>query len=190
MLDDILLKIAKTTILNQFDNKYTIDTKNLLEKYPYLNNKGAVFVTLKSSGNLRGCIGSVEAHRTLFQDLVHNSFSAGFKDPRFNSLHVDELNNLNLEVSVLSEPKILEYKDFEDLCQKLQPNIDGVILKHELFRSTFLPQVWAQLKTPKYFLEHLALKAGSSLSLYEKHPEIYIYHVDAIEEKFDEILSI
>ena len=190
MLDDILLQIAKTVILNKFDDKHEFNTDKLLLQYPYLQIQGAAFVTLKSSGDLRGCIGSIVAHRTLLEDLIHNAIAAAFKDPRFSALHVEELSSLNLEVSVLSEPKLLEYKDFEDLCRKLRPNIDGIILKHDIYHSTFLPQVWEQLQTPKLFLEHLALKAGSSLAIYEEHPAIYIYQVDAIEEEFNEILPL
>jgi len=190
MLDTILLQIAKSSILSKLDKNYIFNKDKIVDKYPFLLQNGAAFVTLKSAGDLRGCIGSIVAHRTLLEDILHNAIAAGFKDPRFSALHVEELSGLNLEVSVLSEPKLLEYKDFEDLCRKLRPNIDGIILKHDIYHSTFLPQVWEQLQTPKLFLEHLALKAGSSLAIYEEHPAIYIYQVDAIEEEFNEILPL
>jgi len=126
----------------------------------------------------------------LFDDIVGNAISAGFNDPRFQPLSADEFSHLRLEVSVLSEPTILEYKDFDDLCEKVEPNIDGLILKHGVYQGTFLPQVWEQLPTPKLFLEHLSMKAGSYLSIYEEHPTIYRYSVDSLEENFDEVLQL
>lgn len=187
MLNNVLLQIAKNAILSNFDNRYTLDTEKILQEHPFLKKKGAAFVTLKYDKNLRGCIGSIVAHRTLYDDIVHNAISAAFCDPRFKPLHVDELSHINLEVSVLSEPTILEYKDFDDLCEKVQPKIDGLILKHGGCQGTFLPQVWEQLRTPKEFLEHLSMKAGADMSIYSQHPTIYRYGVAAIEENFDEI---
>lgn len=190
MLDSILLQIAKSAILNKLDPTYSFDLNNLLIEHPFLKKDGSTFVTLKIDEELRGCIGSIVAHRMLLDDILNNAVSAGFSDPRFNALSEDELSNLTLEVSVLSEPTILEYKDFDDLCKKIQPNVDGLILKHGIYQGTFLPQVWEQLPTPKLFLEHLSQKAGSFLSIYEEHPEIYRYRVDAIEGDFDEILPL
>lgn len=190
MLDAILIQIVKSAILSKFDNKHMIDSEKLLKKYPFLKKDGATFVTLKIDEELRGCIGSIIAHRMLLDDIINNAVSAGFSDPRFNALSEDELPQLTLEVSVLSEPTILEYKNFDDLCEKIQPNVDGLILKHGIYQGTFLPQVWEQLPTPKLFLEHLSMKAGSFLSIYEEHPTIYRYKVDAIEGDFDEILPL
>jgi len=190
MLDAILLRIAKTAILNKFDDKYVLDEESLLKEYPYLSKDGAAFVTLKYDNDLRGCIGSIIAHRTLLDDIIHNAKSAGFSDPRFAPLDNDELSHLNLEVSVLSEPKILEYKDYDDLLQKIQPNIDGLILQHGRYKGTFLPQVWEQLATPELFLQHLSMKAGANPNIYSEHPTIYRYGVEHIEDKFDEIEAL
>ncbi|MEA3331163.1 MAG: AmmeMemoRadiSam system protein A [Campylobacterota bacterium] len=187
MLDPILLRIAKNSILSRFDVEYSLDKKQLLHDYPYLDESGATFVTLHYDKNLRGCIGSIIAHKTLLEDIVSNAISAGFHDPRFNALSSDELSHLTLEVSVLSQPKILEYIDFNDLVKKVRPHIDGLILKHDGYHGTFLPQVWEQLPKPKDFLEHLSMKAGSNPTIYSQHPDIYTYQVDAIKERFDEI---
>jgi len=190
MLDAILLRIAKSAILGKLNNKQVLDKEKLLSEYPFLKKDGAAFVTLKYDNDLRGCIGSIISHRMLYDDIVYNAVAAGFSDPRFQPLSVDELSHLKLEVSVLSEPIIVEYKDFDDLCVKIQPNIDGLILKHDIYHGTFLPQVWEQLPTPKLFLEHLSIKAGSFLSIYEEHPTIYKYSVDSIEKSFDEVLQL
>lgn len=187
MLDSILLRIAKSSILANFSNNYKIDKKKLLQEYPFLNKYGASFVTLHYDKDLRGCIGSIIAHTTLLEDLIHNSYSCAFRDPRFNSLSMNEFSHLTLEVSVLSEPKLLEYLNLEDLTKKIRPNIDGLILKHGSHQGTFLPQVWEQLPDPIVFLEHLSMKAGSNPHIYSEHPLIYTYEVEAIERKFDDI---
>ena len=187
MLDKILLRIAKTAILHRFDSNYTIDKEKLTKEYPYLSNEGATFVTLDYDHQLRGCIGSIIAYRSLLDDLIGNAVSAAFKDPRFSPLHAEELSHLKLEVSVLTPPKLLEYDDFNDLCSKIRPHKDGLILQHGIYQGTFLPQVWEQLPTPQQFLEHLSYKSGASISIYNQHPTIYSYQVDAIEEEFDEV---
>ena len=190
MLDKILLRIAKSAILQKFDPSYTIDTEQLLATYPFLQKERAAFVTLNIDHQLRGCIGSIIAHRTLLEDLVHNAQAAAFEDPRFQALHSDELSHLTLEVSVLTPPELLEYEDINDLLAKVRPHVDGLILKHGLYQGTFLPQVWEQLPTPEQFLEHLSYKAGSEPSIYNKHPVIYRYTVEAIEEPFDAVLPL
>ena len=190
MLDPILLRVAKSAIMRQFDDSYKFDEKSLLEAYPMLLVEGAAFVTLKHKQSLRGCIGSIIAHRSLYNDIVHNAVAAAFEDPRFYPLSESELSHVEVEVSVLSKAEILEYEDFSDLLQKVRPDIDGLIINYNGSQGTFLPQVWEQLKTPREFLEHLSMKAGLTPSVYEKHPMIYRYGVDAIEEKFNEIASL
>lgn len=190
MLDSILLSIAKTAILKKFDSSYYIDKNLLLSKYPFLAQQGAAFVTLHYNGELRGCIGSILAHRLLLDDIIENANSAAFKDPRFMALSEEEFDALSIEVSVLTQPELLEYSDYEDLKSKIKEGKDGLILKHLPYQGTFLPQVWEQLKTKDEFLEHLSYKAGANPSVYEKHPDIFTYQVDSLEKKFDEVLPL
>lgn len=190
MLNNILLQIAKNAILSRLTGENPLDKEWLLDKYPFLKTKGAVFVTLKYEHQLRGCIGSILAHTTLLDDLMHNAIAAAFHDPRFPSLSTPELENISLEVSVLSEPILLEYTDYEDLLQKVRPHIDGLILKHGVYQGTFLPQVWEQLPHAKDFLQHLSIKAGANPSIYAKHPTLYRYEVAHIQEKFTEIKGV
>ena len=190
MLDNILLRIAKTAILSKFSAEKTINKNDLIQQHPYLDKNGAAFVTLEYNHQLRGCIGSIVARRSLLEDIIHNSISAAFSDPRFRPIDTSEFSQLSLEISVLSEPKLLEYDNFNDLVKTIKPNVDGLILKHGSYQGTFLPQVWEQLKSPKEFLEHLSLKAGTSPSVYNEHPQIYVYNVDAIEDEFDNIKPI
>lgn len=190
MLDSILLRIAKSAILSKFDHNLVIDKESLLKEYPFLGYEGASFVTLEHNSSLRGCIGSVIAHRTLIDDIIHNAKSAAFSDPRFLPLSSNEFDGLTLEVSVLSDPNIINYSDYDDLKNQINENVDGLILKHGVYQGTFLPQVWDQLKDKDDFLEHLSYKAGADPSVYTQNPQMYKYQVDSIEEDFDAILSL
>jgi len=179
-----MIDIAKDAIKEELIGKKLIDKQDLLKKHPELANKGAVFVTIEKRGNLRGCIGSLVAHRTLIDDLVANAKSAAFSDPRFPPLTLEEFesSDFSLEVSVLSEPKELPYKDTADLKSKIRPNIDGVILKQGNHQATFLPQVWEQLPRFEDFFAHLCHKAGLEPNCLEGHPQIYTYEVQKIKE--------
>jgi hypothetical protein len=190
MPDFILLRIAKSSILSNFESSYNFNKEKLLDQYPYLKEQGAVFVTLKYKNQLRGCIGSIIPHRTLLDDIIHNAINAGFSDPRFAPLSQEELEDINIEVSVLTTPEPLEYKDYDDLINKITPNLDGLILKYGANQGTFLPQVWKQLSSKEEFLQHLSFKAGLDPSVYRQNPTIYTYRVNAIEEDFNEILSL
>ena len=187
MVDPIVLRIAKSAILERFDPSHAIDKEMLRKQYPFLSQQGAAFVTLNYASSLRGCIGSIIAHRTLLEDIIHNARSAAFGDPRFEPVKEEELSLLTLEVSILTPPQKLHYEDFKDLQTKVTPYKDGLILKYGNYQGTFLPQVWDQLPKPKQFLEQLAYKAGANPSIYANHPDIYIYHVEALHERFDAI---
>jgi AmmeMemoRadiSam system protein A len=178
----LLIKIAKNAIESRF-NKKTIDKDKLIRENPDLKKDGAVFVTLKQHGRLRGCIGSLIAHRPLIDDLIENAQSAAFNDPRFLPLGKDELKDTDIEISLLSPYKELEYKDKEDLKRKIRPNIDGVILKLGTHQATFLPQVWEELPDFDLFFAHLCQKAGLRVSnCLSNHPTIYTYQVEKIEQ--------
>jgi AmmeMemoRadiSam system protein B/AmmeMemoRadiSam system protein A len=125
-----------------------------------LNEARGCFVTLHKHGQLRGCIGTIEPIYPLLECVEKNAQSAAFDDLRFSRLSADELNEIDIEVSVLSVPEALSFKDGEDLKGKLKPNVHGVILSRGAHRSTFLPQVWKQLPAKEEFLEHLCLKGG------------------------------
>lgn len=186
-VDPVVLRVAKSAILSAFDESLTIDKTALLADCPFLGKDGASFVTLHYEKDLRGCIGSLIAHRKLLDDIIHNAISAAFEDPRFRPLGSEELPHIILEVSILSKPEILEYDDFADLLKKVRPKKDGLILQHGVYRGTFLPQVWEQLPTPELFLEHLSLKAGTDPTVFAHKPTIYRYGVESIEERFEKI---
>lgn len=125
-----------------------------------LRQPAACFVTLKIKGELRGCIGSLEAHRSMVEDVAHNADAAAFSDPRFPPLREDELDGLELDISLLTPAEPIHFSSEKDLLSQLRPGIDGLIIEEGYRRGTFLPSVWEQLPHPEQFLQHLKLKAG------------------------------
>ena len=126
---------------------------------PLLQEHRGTFVTLTIDGQLRGCIGSLSAAESILEGVRLNAINAAFGDPRFVPLAGEELAEIAIEVSILSDPQPLSYSGGDDLVAKLRPHVDGVILGRGAARATFLPQVWEQLPQPESFLNHLCLKA-------------------------------
>ena len=155
---EIALKVAREAI-----KEYLISGKKIAPpKGGVFDKMGAVFVTLHTKTNkaLRGCIGSIIAHRPLGIDLVEHAIDAAVNDPRFNKLTADELDNVEIEISVLNEPKALFYQSISDLLNKIRAGIDGLVIRYENYQATFLPTVWQQIPQKELFLSHLCAKAG------------------------------
>jgi len=184
-MNDIVIALAKAAILVALNQPEDFDLENALKTYPALKENGAVFVTINTEPNeqLRGCIGSLEAYRPLYKDIISNAQSAALRDPRFTPLTLDELKHITLEVSILSEPKILEYTDIEDLKRKVVPLQDGIVLRYNGNHATYLPQVWEQLPKFDDFFSSLCLKANLTNNCLSDHPEISIYQVKEYKEK-------
>jgi AmmeMemoRadiSam system protein B/AmmeMemoRadiSam system protein A len=131
-----------------------------LDHPAWLAQPGASFVTLTLEGALRGCIGSLQAHRPLGVDVAANAENAAFRDPRFAPLTLQEWPRVAAEVSLLSPPEKAQFGDDVDLLGRLRPGIDGVILEYAGRRGTFLPQVWESLPDRRLFMQELKRKAG------------------------------
>ncbi|NPA03398.1 MAG: AmmeMemoRadiSam system protein A [Epsilonproteobacteria bacterium] len=183
---ELMLKIARIAIKEEFSGhkELTPEVKErLIQMCPELAKPGAVFVTINERSSLRGCIGSLVPYRPLIDDIIQNAKAAAFQDPRFPPLTPQEFDKITIEISLLGEPKPLEYKDIEDLKRKIRPGIDGVVLKLDGKQATFLPQVWEDLKDFDQFFAHLCLKAGLPPNCLEYHPQIYVYQVEKFEEQ-------
>jgi len=154
-----ILELAERSILHGLEHGAPLPITDGEQNAELIEN-GACFVTLKRGGQLRGCIGSVQAHRPLATDVAENAFRAAFKDPRFPALRIDELEGIELSVSVLSPQTPMAFSDEADFLGQLTPGVDGLIIEDAGHRALFLPSVWAQLPTPETFVEHLKLKAG------------------------------
>ena len=143
-----------------------------------LNTKRATFVTLQKNGELRGCIGMLEPVRPLAEDIAHNAFAAAFSDPRFPPLREDELEQLDIHISILGTPEKMSFNSEQDLVSQLRPNIDGLIMKEGNRRGTFLPSVWQSLAKPRDFLNHLKMKSGLPENYWSDSIKIQRYTVE------------
>jgi AmmeMemoRadiSam system protein A len=178
-----LLSIARSSIASQLRDK--IESQLDLASLPHeLQAPGASFVTLTIDGDLRGCIGSLEARQPLAADVQEHAGDAAFRDFRFSPLTEAEFPDVHIEVSVLSAPVPLKYTHSEDLPGLLHPGQDGVIIARGLRRATFLPQVWEKVPDPIDFLDMLCEKMGFDYDLWRRERlDVYIYRVESFEEE-------
>lgn len=157
-----------------------------LEKLsPRLREDGVAFVTLtRANGELRGCIGGLEAVQPLALDVIEHAAAAALEDPRFYPVRPEEVPSLQIEVSCLTRPMPLEYETPEQLPDRLCPGEDGVVLHNGFHRATFLPQVWEKLPDPQSFLNYLCQKMGAPSDLWRrKKLQVEIYHVEEFHEQ-------
>jgi AmmeMemoRadiSam system protein A len=138
----------------------------------WLQAHGCSFVTLRRDGDLRGCIGSLEAHRPLGEDIAANAVAAALRDRRFPPVTALELEALEVEVSLLTPSEPLPCTDEEDALRKIRPGVDGVVIEYGHQRATFLPQVWESLPDAPMFLRELKRKAGLPGDFW--HPEMRV----------------
>jgi AmmeMemoRadiSam system protein A len=178
----ILLEIARASLTQSVQGQAlpTLDLPNLPKA---LRSDGASFVTLTELGDLRGCIGTLEAYQPLAQDVQAHAMAAALQDYRFSQVRPDELDQIAIEVSVLTPKIMLDYDDAQDLIKILRPGVDGVVLQDGLRKATFLPQVWDQIPQPEHFLAHLCQKMGASPELWRrKHLTVFTYQVQEFRE--------
>jgi hypothetical protein len=143
---------------------------------------GATFVTITQRGDLRGCIGSLEAYRALSIDVRENAVAAAFRDTRFAPIARAELTRVSVEVSLLTAAQPMAFKSEDDLLAQLRPGVDGVILRYASYRSTFLPQVWKSFPDAREFLAHLKQKAGLPADFWASGIGISRYEVSKWKE--------
>ncbi|HEX6633068.1 MAG TPA: AmmeMemoRadiSam system protein A [Usitatibacter sp.] len=144
----------------------------------WLRATAASFVTLRDAGELRGCIGTVDAHRPLGDDVTHNAHAAAYRDPRFPPVTAEIRDRLEVEVSVLSARQPLAVECELDAARELRPGVDGVVLEYESFRATFLPQVWESLPDPLDFLAELRRKARLPARFWHPRMKVSRYTVE------------
>ena len=172
-----LLQLARAAIGEKLGRPAT-DAASLVR----LHEPGATFVTLTQQGQLRGCIGSLEAHRALLHDVRENALAAAFRDPRFTPLAMEEFEVTSVEVSLLTPAQPLAFRDEADFMAQLRPGVDGIVFQYGHHRSTFLPQVWESLPEPEQFMQQLKRKAGLPPNFWHETVSISRYEVTKWEE--------
>lgn len=180
-----LLNLARTEIAKLVNEPWK-GYKNitLATPSPEVKLVKGTFVTLTMQDNLRGCIGQIIPKEPIEKTIKQNAISAAFYDPRFPQLAKEEFNSIEVEISILSKPEQLIYNGAEDLLNKIQQNVQGLIIKLGGHSATFLPQVWEQVQTKEEFLMHLCVKAALSADEWKKGKlEVYTYTVEHFNEK-------
>ncbi len=178
----ILLKLARQAMESAVRGKRREPLE--LDNFPdNLRSNGATFVTLTREGELRGCIGTLEAQTSLAEDVREHAIAAALQDFRFPPVQATELPDINIEISRLTKPQDLDYETPGDLLAHIRPQIDGVIISDGWHRATFLPQVWDKIPEPETFLSHLCLKMGVSPDLWRsKKLRVQVYQVEEFHE--------
>jgi uncharacterized protein len=175
---ETLMALAQTSIRHGLCGE---EVKIDVEQYtPMLRAPGASFVTLQLAGELRGCIGSLEAERALAEDVAHNAFAAAFRDSRFSVLTWAEFERIRIHISLLSRSVPMRFASEADLLQQLRPGVDGLVLQEHWRRATFLPVVWESIPDPIEFLQQLKRKAGLSPDYWSAKITIERYTVESI----------
>jgi len=192
----LLYEGAKSSFIKKYFSNFVVETckKSILsglhQKIPQcentpavFNQAGACFVTLEKNGDLRGCIGSILAHRPLIEDLVKNAQNSAFSDPRFQPLKKDEFKDLSIDVSLLSEPEKMNFDNEADLLAQIKPFVDGLIIKDRNHQSVYLPSVWEQLPDKVTFLNSLKIKAGLPPKYFSSTFEAYRFTTEYIKSE-------
>ncbi len=173
-----LLSIARASIAQVFGQ-----SSDVAEDAAWLQEKAGCFITLTQNGQLRGCIGTIEAKQSLLDDVKTNAKAAAFNDTRFSPLTSEELNKTDIEVSLLSPMQALSFSNEQEALAQLRPHIDGVVFEYGDHHSTFLPQVWQQLPDVKEFIAHLKHKAGLSPDFWAEGVKLSRYTVTKWKEQ-------
>ena len=168
----VLLPLARAAIAREIGRPLVTP-----EEAAWLREPGACFITLTYETRLRGCIGTLQAHRALGEDVRQNAVAAAFRDPRFKPLTANEFDGVEVEVSLLSALESVRFTDERDALQQLRVGVDGVIFQYGHHKSTFLPQVWRDYEEPAEFIAHLKYKAGLPPDFWDAEVKLSRYTV-------------
>lgn len=180
----ILIRLARQVIEENLQLEPSLPVRDKELKDAVFQEYKPLFVTLNKKGQLRGCIGCLLGSEPLIEAVKRHAINAAFFDQRFSPVSTEEMDELTINISLLTEPQTLEYIDGDDLENKLRPGIDGVIVRDpSMGAATFLPQVWEQLPTVSLFMNHLCGKAGMPEDTWQhKHLDIQTYQVQYFKE--------
>ena len=176
-----LLDIARRSIEHGFSSGRPLEPE-LEPLAENLRQPAAVFITLTRNGDLRGCIGSLQAIDALAVAVANSAFNASFRDRRFSSIEAAELDEIDIEIAVLSPLEPIAVDSRQALLEILQPGVDGLLMEDHGYRSTFLPKVWEKVASPDEFLEQLMIKAGLPPGYWSDSIRFQRYHCHSFAE--------
>ncbi|OLA93954.1 MAG: hypothetical protein BHW64_05725 [Candidatus Melainabacteria bacterium LEY3_CP_29_8] len=184
-LFDIVKKSITYPLCENIKSKFTpqIEDYHLILTMPF-----ATFVTIYKNGHLRGCIGSIIPSSPIIEDIANNAYNASYKDPRFYPLVKEEFCDIEFEISILTPLTKLEFKNQDELLDKIKIDIDGLIIHDKNYQAVYLPQVWEHFKIEGFedkdiklqFLQSLKEKAGLNKDHFSDSFEAYIFHVEKL----------
>jgi AmmeMemoRadiSam system protein A len=168
----VLVPLARAAIAREIGR--TLATP---QEHEWLRQPGACFITLTYEQRLRGCIGTLQAHRALGTDVRENAVAAAFRDPRFKPLAPAEFEGIDVEVSLLSTLEPIVFADEGDALRQLRVGVDGIVFQYGYHKSTFLPQVWRDFTEAADFMAHLKYKAGLPPDFWDAEVKLSRYTV-------------
>ena len=179
-----LLKIARRAIQKYFQDEgiFQVEENELFQS---LKEKKGTFVTLWKNNELRGCIGNLESEKPIYQSVIDNCLASALLDPRFTTLKSNELDDIKIEISILSElKKLSNFTNYDSFLKYLNKYKPGLLIKKGAHQATFLPQVWENLNSAQLFISHLCAKAGLEKDEWKKMDlEIYQYNAEVFKEE-------
>ncbi len=176
---EMLLDVAAEAIEHQLTQQQPLPIRHT-DYDVTLQVKRATFVTLHLQQQLRGCIGMLEAHQPLVNDVAQNARAAAFQDPRFAPVRALEARQLEIHISVLSPAEEMRFSSEQDLILQLRAGVDGLVLEEgDMHRGTFLPSVWQQLPSPEAFFKQLKQKARLPVDYWSETLKIYRYTTES-----------
>ncbi|WOH38036.1 AmmeMemoRadiSam system protein A [Thalassotalea fonticola] len=141
----------------------------------------ACFITLYINDELRGCIGTMQSDRPLWENICKYSYSSAFEDHRFEHLTADELADLSFQISILSPLESMVNQGEMQLLEGLEPEVDGLVIKYQRHNALFLPSVWEALPNPRDFVGKLKVKAGLPEDYWHTDIKLNRFHTFVIE---------
>lgn len=175
---ELLLRLARATLEHAFGGPDVVKPDDAL----WLDEKRAVFVTLKKHGELRGCVGQLVPRLTLFEAVQDAARAAAFHDTRFSPLRKDELDDVHLEISVLSPLERLDVHSEQETLDALRVGVDGVVLSAGSRSAVFIPEMWKELPDPKQFLWYLRRKGRLPLDRWPENMKVERFTAELFEE--------
>jgi AmmeMemoRadiSam system protein A len=146
-------------------------------------DKGASFVTLEKNKELRGCIGTIVPHTAISHDIARNTYKAALEDDRFEPVTEEELKDISIHISLLTDFERIRYLTEDDLLEQVIAGTDGLIIRDGNRQGLFLPAVWEKIPDKKTFLRELKIKAGISPSYQNNKIKIYRFRTVGVENE-------
>ena len=177
-----LLELSRQTLEHYFNTGKKINISVGLDEE--LKEWAGTFVTLMIGDQLRGCVGHLQSTQSIYLDVIDNTLAAAFADDRFLPLKKDELEKINIEVSILTKSEKINYSSISDLLSQIKINKHGIIIQKDKKSATYLPQVWEEISSKEEFLSSLCLKASLPPEEWKKGSvDVWIYEVESFREK-------